>query len=55
MRKKENFRVVENVVETAAPRHSERLVLTTIAIVAVVAAALIKAILLGEFAWHVDW
>ena len=49
MRKKENFRVVENVVVTAAPRLSERLALTTIAVLAVVGAVLIKAITLGEF------
>ena len=51
MRKKENFRVVENVVVTAAPQLSARLALTTIAILAVVGAVLIKAILLGEFNW----
>ena len=36
-------------------KHLERLALTTIAIVAVLGAVLIKAILLGEFTWHIGW
>lgn len=55
MRKKPNFRIVENVVETAPPRLSERLALTIVAVVAVLGAVLIKAFLLGEFAWHAGW
>lgn len=51
MRKKENFRVIENVVVTAVPLLLERLALTTIAVLAVVGSVLIKAIMLGEFTW----
>lgn len=55
MRENTNFRMVENAVEIVPTRLSERLVLTTIAVVAVLGATLIKAILLGEFTWHVGW
>lgn len=36
-------------------KHLRRLAVTTIAVAAVLAAVVIKAKLLGEFAWHVGW
>lgn len=36
-------------------KHLRRLATTAIAVVAVIAAVVIKAKLLGEFTWHVSW